>query len=321
MDATARRVLLVARFGDGVHAHNALRQRALERLGCEVRVVDMAGGGGLLGRLRGAVLPGRVRDALRTQRPDLVVAVDADELAPDAIGALRREHPARWVHWLCDATRPLARAADLAVAYDQVFVNGADVAAALDGVGFPPVALLPPGCDPSVHRPLRATELFRANVAFVGRATPRREAMLAGLAGFGLALWGEGWRRTALRDYCRGEKLDVVDYLRAYAGATVAVNLHHEREGSDEPGDGLNPRLFELAALGAAQVVDRRPGLEACFDPRHEVVAVGDARELKAVVGDLVHAMTAAERLGQAARQRALREHTYMHRMRVVLGP
>ena len=34
-----------------------------------------------------------------------------------------------------------------------------------------------------------------------------------------------GWRRTKLRDYCRGELLSHEDYIRAYAGASVAVNV------------------------------------------------------------------------------------------------
>src|SRR4029077_14029728 len=115
----------------------------------------------------------------------------------------------------------------------------------------PPTAHLPPGCDPSVHRPMKARDQFRSNVVFVGAATPRREQLLAELAEYGLAIWGPGWRKTPLQDYCRGETLGLDDYVRAYAGASVAVNIHRENEGGTAT--GCNQRTFELAPIGVPQ--------------------------------------------------------------------
>ena len=92
----------------------------------------------------------------------------------------------------------------------------------------------------------------------------QREMLLGGLVEYGLALWGPGWRKTSLRDYCRGELPKAEDYVRAYAGATVAVNIHHV-DGLDpaNPGRGCNQRVFELAAIGALQMVDTRADLPA----------------------------------------------------------
>ena len=57
-----------------------------------------------------------------------------------------------------------------------------------------------------------------------GDAAPRAAALRAG----GVRAWRCGGRAGGgrrLRDYCRGELLDHEDYIRAYAGASVAVNV------------------------------------------------------------------------------------------------
>jgi glycosyltransferase involved in cell wall biosynthesis len=188
---------------------------------------------------------------------------------------------------------------------------------ALAHPGAPQVAYLADGCDPSVCRPMRSRDQFRANVVFAGRATPHRERLLASLAGFGLAVWGPGWRRTLLRDYCRGERLSLGDYVRAYAGATVGLNLH--RDDPALAGEGCNRRLFELAAIGVPQVTDECADLTLHFTPGREVLVGSDERQLKELVRAALQDVPSAEAIAAAARRRALSEHTLMHRMAVLL--
>ena len=182
------------------------------------------------------------------------------------------------------------------------------------------VRYLPHACDPSVHRPLRPPDEFRANVAFVGDATPRREELLSEVLEFGVAVWGPGWRKTRLKEYCRGDSTTVENYVRAYGGATVALNLYREGpRGEARSSSGCNPRTFELAAMGLAQVMDARADLLALFAEGEEVFSFEDAETLKYLVRDLVADHERAGRIGKAARQRALEEHTYIHRIGVIL--
>jgi len=161
---------------------------------------------------------------------------------------------------------------------------------------------------------MRARDQFRANVVFVGQASPKREALLTEVIEFGLAVWGPGWRRTTLGAYCRGEQLTEQDYVRAYAGASVALNVHRERGDGARPA-GCNQRVFELAAMGAAQVVDRRDDIALHFVPDRHVVMFDGASDLKDRVRSLLNDPPATEALGREARAAALAEHTYMHRM------
>jgi spore maturation protein CgeB len=179
---------------------------------------------------------------------------------------------------------------------------------------------LAPGCDPSVHRPMRVRETpLKSNVTFVGEATPWREGMLAELVDFGLTVWGAGWRSTVLRDYCLDERLSNADANRAIAGSTVAVTLQREAPGQDGPPRTVTARLFETAAMGVPQVVDLTDDLAEHFTPGSEVLTVDDPAALRSAVKQVLYHHAERDTRAAAARRRALGSHTYMHRMREVV--
>ncbi len=312
--SSSARVLLVAPFDHVLNAHSSLRQRALERLGCSVRPFNVLGGIGWLRRFRRRDRATRLARILSKNRFDAVIVIGTRAFGADDVNGLRQGSDCRWLWWSPDAPPAGPSVVDTVRAYDHVFVGGTDVAAALTDRAGRPVHYLPPACDPSFHRPLRSRDRFRANVVFAGRASPRREALLTEVVEFGLAVWGRGWRRTALRAYCRGERLSDLDYVRAYAGASVALNIHRE-SGESARDAGCNQRVFELAAMGAAQVVDRRQDTELHFVRNQELVEFEDAAVLKESVRALLQDPPAAETMGRNARAVALGEHTYMHRM------
>lgn len=311
------RVLLVGAFDDALHAHAALRRRALERLGFRVTAFNLVGDGGLLSRIRRIGVHDRLGRALSHTAPAIVLVLGGSQLGPATVAAYRRESGAVWVNWFCDELRSRSAVGALAPGYDVVFVAGSEVAEELESGGVP-AAYLPAGCDPSVHRPMRSRDQFRANVVFVGTASPHRERMLSELVEFGLAIWGPGWRKTKLRDYCRGELLDHEDYVRAYAGASVAVNIHSEAPG-EGPDAGCNRRLFELAAIGVPQVVEDRPDLQRHFREGSEILVARTPAQLKGLTMEALQDRPWAEEVAAGARQRALGEHTYMHRMHALL--
>jgi spore maturation protein CgeB len=314
------RVLLVGSFDQAMHAHAALRRRALERLGCRVATFNLMGPGGWLSRLRRVALRERLARAIGQSGPDVVLVLEGSQLDASVVAGLKRGGGPFWVNWFCDDRRAADAIRPLAAAYDEVFVAGSATAEELEAPGHPPVRYLAPGCDPSVHRPMRARDQFRANVVFAGTATPHREGLLSELVEFGLALWGPGWRRTRLRDYCRGELLEHADYVRAYAGASVAVNLQCSEESSRGGDSGCNRRLFEIAAIGVPQVVEDRPDLHRHFREGSEVLVARTPSELKALTAEALQDRPWAEQVATGARQRALTEHTYMHRMAGLLA-
>lgn len=318
---TAPSVLLVGRFDDAEHAHSAQRARALERLGCDVTTFDLERRPGLLGRLTGADLEKRLGRAVAEAEANLVLAIGAYDLDEATVVLLRSASGVPWVNWFPDDLTRVDDMAKVAGGYDQVFVTGTDVARELERHTGRAPGLLPNAADPSVYRPLSSKDQYRANVVFAGSATPAREAYLASLVEFGLALWGPGWRRTSLRDYCRGEARQTAGYVRAYGGASVAVNLHRDlaAAGVGERA-ACNQRTFELAAMGVAQVVDERADLPRWFEPGRQVRTFRTPEALRGAVEALLHDPPAAEAMAAAARAELLARHTYMHRLRALLA-
>lgn len=314
------RVLVVAAYDDALNAHSAQRERALERHGQTVTRFDINARPGLLTRLRGGDLVSRLDRELEVVAPDIVLVVRGEALSAQAVTTLRRDHPGTWVNWVPDDLHGLAIVQHALPAYDMVFAAGTDVAEALAGTIDRPVHYLPLAADPSVYKPMRSRDQYRANVVFAGTATPRRERLLGELVEFGLALWGPGWRRTSLRDYCRGEQLDTENFVRAYAGASVAVNIH--RSADAEPAvteRGVNQRTFEVAAIGVPQVVDFRGDLERHFVDRRELLVYRSLEEMRGLVEAALQDPAAAETVARAGRARLLADHTYMHRLKELL--
>jgi spore maturation protein CgeB len=71
---------------------------------------------------------------------------------------------------------------------------------------------------------------------------------------------------------------------------------------------------------GAAIVSNPHEGVERWFEPGRELVVVSNADEAMATYEELLGDAGRLEELGRAARERALDEHTFLHRARQLLG-
>ena len=315
------KVLLLADLDPQRNPHALQRRRALERLGCRVTEVDLGRSPGLLRRVTGGGLDAQVARALTRDEPDLVLLLGAPELEADAIRRFREGEGGRavWANWLPFDLASVDQAIPQAAACDHCFAIGSDVAAHVGASLGREVGVLPLAADPSVYRPHHSRDQYRANVVFAGRATPRREALLAEVLEFGLALRGPGWRQTSLRDYCRGEALDTEEFVRAYGGASVAINIHERAPGASATEGSCNQRLFEIAAIGVPQVVDRRGDLPDHYTPGVECFVFDEAADLKSAVEMVLLDPPAAQGVAEAARRTTLTRHTYMHRVRELL--
>jgi spore maturation protein CgeB len=269
--------------------------------------------------MAGSDLRTRLRKAVEATRPQIVLVIGGAELERPLVEQLAQTTGLPWINWFPDDLRTVDQVIQRAPAYDRVFVAGSDVAERVSAALGGRIEVVPLAADPSIYRPLRSRDQYRANVVFAGSATARRVALLGGLVEFGLALWGPGWRRTPLRDYCRGEVPSTEDYVRAYGGASVAVNIHHTAGGNGTDEAFVNQRVFEVAAIGVPQIVDYRGDLARHFEVGRDLLVFHHADELRQGVRTALQDPTAAAELGTAGRRQALSRHTYMHRMKQVL--
>jgi spore maturation protein CgeB len=240
---------------------------------------------------------------------------------------------ARTAFWDVDAPATLARLdADPADAfhacvprYDHVFTygGGPPVVDAYLRRGARECSPIYNGLDPDAHRPPPAAGAPRWDLLFMGNRLPDREARvdefffraaaLAPEARF--ALGGEGWGDKPMP--ANVEYLGHVPTGRhneVNAGARLVLNVH--RESMVENGWSPATRMFEAAGAAACQVTDVWRGIEEFFAPRAEILLAPDAASVVEHVRRVDAA--AARRIGDAARRRALADHTYAQRATTV---
>jgi spore maturation protein CgeB len=179
------------------------------------------------------------------------------------------------------------------------------------------------GLDPDVHRPAPADPRFAADLSFLGNRLPDRERRVeefffraTGLApDRSFLLGGNGWNELE-----RVPNLRYVGHVspadhNAFNCSALAV-LNVSRESMADNGFSPATRVFEAAGAGACLITDQWEGLELFLEPGSEVLVARDGEEVASHLNDL--SPESARRMGEAARQRVLAEHTYRQRAELV---
>jgi spore maturation protein CgeB len=173
--------------------------------------------------------------------------------------------------------------------------------------------------DPETHFPVDADPALACDLLFVGHRLPDREERVAEFflraallaPEFKFVLGGEGWGGKSLPENVRWlGHVSTSDHNRLNCSARMVLNINRESMASV----GFSPptRVFEAAGAGACVVTDAWEGIEAFFQPGHEVLVAKSAED----VVRYLRTITASEGrcVGVGMRRRALREHTYQLR-------
>jgi spore maturation protein CgeB len=101
----------------------------------------------------------------------------------------------------------------------------------------------------------------------------------------------------------------------AFNGSARVV-LNVSRECMAKTGYSPATRVFEAAGVAACLITDAWQGIEQFFEPNREILVAHDAQDVCRHLRSL--SASQREKIGYAARARALREHTYTERAREV---
>lgn len=272
----------------------------------------------------------RIETRARTEARQADVAI-VTSYCPDAKSAaalIREEAPqALSVFYDLDTPVTLARLeAGETVAYvpdeglrdfDLVlsYTGGAALEALRNRLGARRVAALYGHVDPQAHRPAPREERFSADLSYLGTYAPDRQPALE-------ALFVEPARRRPAHRFVLGGSGYPPDFPWAgniwfvrhvappehppfYSSSRLTLNV--TRRDMAAMGYCPSGRLFEAAACATPVLSDGWEGIERFFTPGEEILLAGSADEATAAL-DLPAADLA--RIGRAARERALDEHT-----------
>jgi len=264
-----------------------------------------------------ARLQGPIAKAALAAECEVVVNIDL-RLMPDIVNQIK-SRGARVAFWFPDAVSRLGRQLMLLAPYDALFFKEPHMVDRFRAMLGLPAYYLPEPCNPARHRPI-GTAGKDPHLVVPGTMYPFRVRVIERLLakGIPLKLYGVGVPRwmgeTAAREVHAGRYVSRDDKARVYRSATGVLNTMDPAEVA-----GVNGRLFQAAGCGAAVLTEFRPTLPDLFDIGEEVLAFSDFDELLDQATRLLNEKGLSARLGDAAARRAHHDHTYDHRLAVIL--
>lgn len=313
--------------------------KALQNLGHSVRVFDAP----LLypaftGLSRLDMAPNR-QHALENGYLRLVsqaVWSQAEEMKPQIVLALAqapldrltlqkmRQASMRTVMWFVEDCRLFTYWQAYAPLYDAfAVIQKQPFLQELAAIGQKHAFYLPLAALPSFHRPLELADAERrqyaADVAFLGAGYPNRRLAFRPLKGRNFKIWGSDWDgEKALAEHIQrsGERIGEDEAVKIYNASKINLNLHSSVHTDKlvSGGDFVNPRTFELAAMGAFQLVDERSLLPELF-ARDELATFKTPEELYSSIDYFLNHPEERRKYAAKARARVLAGHTYEQRM------
>lgn len=168
-------------------------------------------------------------------------------------------------------------------------------------------------CDPEIYAPAKTELLW--DLGYMGTYAPDRQArietlMLAParqLPGMRFVLAGPMYPRQPWPgNVIRLDHIAPTEHAAFYRACRFCLNL--TRQAMVEWGYSPSIRLFEAAACGTPIISDPWPGSEAFFVPSREMLTASSTREIIRLLTK--SSAQTISKMGAAARQRVLAEHT-----------
>ena len=269
-----------------------------------------------------------LRTAAKTQ-PDLIFLLWGKSFSADFLACLKGSAKCPLVTWWLDDPFLTPLDGNPFPLYDLFFTFDRSYIAPLKKAGARDVRFLPCACDETVYFPRRLSSQERARygceIALVAWNSPGRIHTVKALAGFNLKVWGRGWRAPETGKILNGEGRRIfqserfvpdAETAKIYSAAQIGLNIHSVQTHQA----GLNTRSFELLAAGAFQMMDAVPGMEELLEPEKEAVVYRSPEEAAERARYYLKHPEQRDPIARRGRERTLREHTYLHRMKTLLG-
>ncbi|MCM3880896.1 MAG: glycosyltransferase [Vicinamibacterales bacterium] len=273
----------------------------------------------------------QVNDAFRREvdrfAPDVVLSILCwgEPLSAESLGYAAR---ARRIGWLMDDPFGYQESLleNLLTSFDSLYSPDERWSDNIERMTGVRPAWLPCGADPGSHHPIDVTALdqdLAGHIVYVGSSCAGhptgvyRQTLLESLDGLPLAIYGDkGWCGLggfAAKAY-RGGPVDSERANVIYASGAIALNLHHTQFHR-----GTSLRTFALCCAGTFQLVDWRDGLDRWFRPGVELETFRTPTELRRQAERYLADTGGRARIAAAGRRRVLSEHTYRHRLSLML--
>ena len=252
----------------------------------------------------------------RDFKPDVVLSVTG-LLHPLVLEELGKFARGRRIIWWGDPPANSQKWGILDPGWDWIYVKDRAAETKLRLVGRN-AHLLHEAMNPRWHKPVAGQR--NGSVVVAGNYYAFRQAIILKLVGDGVAfeLYGHRpprWAHPEIKKLHTGKYVTGEEKSRVFGEGMACLNTFSLAEGNS-----LNCRAFEVAGAGGLQIIEYRPAIEECFEPGKELLTFRTYDEL---LDHLKRAQSDPEQMKsirKAGADRALADHTYRHRLEVVLS-
>lgn len=217
--------------------------------------------------------------------------------------------------------KPRAQLYELIPRYDLVlsYGGGETIRRAYRELGARECVPVEGAIDPAAHHAVPKDRRFAGDLGLLANRRSEREERVSHLfleaarclPDHSFVLGGSGWGGEALPPNVR--TVGHVDPAEHNAwSSSLQASLHID--GGTSP----STRVLESAARGACIVTDGWRTIGALLEPGEEILIANDGEEVAALLDGTTR--SERRRIGEAARRRVLREHTFAHRAIVLEG-
>ena len=267
----------------------------------------------------------RLLSDLTGQRPDVVLVLKGDRIAPETVTELRRRTGATWLNFYPDDPFSDIRSNRLAFgpatlgAYDHCFIFAQHLAERYRSAGIERVSWLPFARDPHQHAPAGSNIQAEFDLVFAGNLDVERVRWLEGAAESSrMAIFGERTlaavpRRSPLRNVTFLPAAYGKDLSRALARGKISLNIMRAQNRYSH-----NMRSFESPSSGVFTLSQRTPELSKMFSENTNIAFVDSPGSVAAAVDYWLQRDDARQKIALAGFRR-VEFDTYATRARAVL--
>ena len=252
---------------------------------------------------------------------DLILSTH-DFLSPASLENLHREFSAKLVLWFPDHAARLERAFMLSGLYDSLFFKDPFLVERFSSeLGLSDVHYLPECCRPDLHSLGKLRNIKEVNeLGTAGNIHTSRATVLNRLVdeGHRVTVWGPPvarWIKGIAHGIDSREFVSHHNKVLAFRSCKIVLNTTNPCEIC-----GTNVRTFEAAAAGAFQLVNYRSALEELFTLGDELITFENLDDLVEKVRYYLPRDEERRKIADRAQIRALRNHTYEHRLTTILS-
>lgn len=249
-------------------------------------------------------------------RPDVVLAL-TQELNEELLFELRKSG-AVTVSWWGDTPANMRKQGLLVKNWDFIYIKDKYAAFKMRTLGLN-ADYLPEAMNPDWHK--KCYTGIGDSICFAGNTYNYRHFLIRKLVeeGFNdIRLYGDRpprWASDQVRSKFQDKFIVKEEKSRVFGESLACINSTAMSEGNS-----LNCRAFEIAGAGGLQVMEYREAIGDCFEPGKEIVTYASLEELYDKIRFYRSNRQAAVEVREKGLRRALNEHTYRHRLELILN-